>query len=107
MPDIGAPELIIILVAVIIIFGPGKLPELGRSLGSSIREMRNSLNPGNDEPPAAGSTEPTTTATTITTTATITPAPPAASAPAVPPTTSPMPPMPSAPPAEPPTKDVA
>ncbi len=43
MPDIGAPELIIILVAVLIIFGPGKLPDLGRTLGKSIREFRHSV----------------------------------------------------------------
>ena len=43
MPDIGAPELIIILVAVLIIFGPGKLPDLGRTLGKSIREFRSSV----------------------------------------------------------------
>lgn len=49
MPDIGAPELIIILVAVVIIFGPGKLPELGRTLGKSIREFRHSVRDANDE----------------------------------------------------------
>ncbi len=43
LPDIGAPELIIILVAVLIIFGPGKLPDLGRTLGKSIREFRSSV----------------------------------------------------------------
>ena len=49
MPDIGAPELIIILVAVLIIFGPGKLPDLGRTLGKSIREFRNSVQDVTDE----------------------------------------------------------
>jgi sec-independent protein translocase protein TatA len=43
MPDIGAPELIIILAVVLIIFGPGKLPDLGRTLGKSIREFRHSV----------------------------------------------------------------
>lgn len=50
MPDIGAPELIIILVAVLIIFGPGKLPDLGRTLGKSIREFRSSVQEVNEEP---------------------------------------------------------
>jgi len=36
-------ELIIILVIVMIIFGAGKLPEVGRSLGSGIRELKSSL----------------------------------------------------------------
>jgi sec-independent protein translocase protein TatA len=42
-------HLILILVIVLIIFGPGKLPELGKSLGQSIRELRES---------ASGSSEP-------------------------------------------------
>jgi TatA/E family protein of Tat protein translocase len=50
VPDIGAPELIIILVAVLIIFGPGKLPDLGRTLGKSIREFRSSVQEVNEEP---------------------------------------------------------
>lgn len=39
-PSIGVPELILILVVALIIFGPGKLPEVGKSLGKSIREFR-------------------------------------------------------------------
>lgn len=41
-PGIGVPELILILVIALIIFGPGKLPEVGRSLGKTIREFRRS-----------------------------------------------------------------
>jgi len=37
---LGAPELIIILVIVLIIFGPNKLPEIGRAIGSGIRELK-------------------------------------------------------------------
>jgi len=40
MPNLGPPELIIILVIVIIIFGVGKLPEVGGALGKAIREFR-------------------------------------------------------------------
>lgn len=40
---IGATELIIVLVIVLIIFGPKKLPQLGRSLGGGLREFRNSV----------------------------------------------------------------
>jgi len=40
VPNIGAPELIIILVIALLILGPGKLPEVGASLGKSIREFR-------------------------------------------------------------------
>ena len=38
--NIGAPELIIILVIALLILGPGKLPEVGQALGKSIREFR-------------------------------------------------------------------
>ncbi len=40
MPSIGAPELIIILVIVLIIFGVGRLSEIGGALGKGIREFR-------------------------------------------------------------------
>ncbi len=40
MFGIGAGELIIILIAGLIIFGPGKLPEVGRAIGKGLREFR-------------------------------------------------------------------
>jgi sec-independent protein translocase protein TatA len=40
MPTLGAPELIIILVIIVLIFGVGKLPEVGQALGKGIREFR-------------------------------------------------------------------
>ena len=40
MFGIGVPELLIILVIGLIVFGPGKLPEIGRGLGKTIREFR-------------------------------------------------------------------
>ena len=42
MPHIGAPELILIVVLALIIFGPGKLPELGKAVGKTIKEFRHS-----------------------------------------------------------------
>ncbi len=38
--NLGAPELIIILVIALLVLGPGKLPEVGSALGKSIREFR-------------------------------------------------------------------
>jgi len=40
MGSIGAPELIIIFVVALIVFGPKKLPELGKSLGKGLAEFR-------------------------------------------------------------------
>jgi sec-independent protein translocase protein TatA len=40
MPNIGPMELILILAIALLVLGPGKLPEVGKSLGASIREFR-------------------------------------------------------------------
>lgn len=41
---IGTPELIIVLVIILLLFGSKKLPELAKSLGSSAKELRKGLN---------------------------------------------------------------
>ena len=41
--DIGVPELIIILVIVLLIFGPGRIVNIARELGSSIRQFRQGM----------------------------------------------------------------
>ncbi len=43
MPNIGPMELIIVLVIVLMIFGPKRLPGLGRQLGSGMREFKDSV----------------------------------------------------------------
>ena len=43
MFGMGAPELIVILVVALLIFGPGKLPEIGSALGKGIRDFRKAL----------------------------------------------------------------
>lgn len=43
MPNVGPLELAIILIIALIVFGPKKLPELGRSMGRGIREFRHSV----------------------------------------------------------------
>ncbi|MDU5200363.1 MAG: twin-arginine translocase TatA/TatE family subunit [Finegoldia magna] len=41
---IGPTELILILVIALVIFGPAKLPEIGKAIGSAINEFKNSVN---------------------------------------------------------------
>jgi sec-independent protein translocase protein TatA len=43
MPSVGFPEMLVILVLALIVLGPKKLPDAGRSLGNGMREFRNSL----------------------------------------------------------------
>ncbi len=44
LPSIGIPELLVILTIALIVFGPRKLPELGRSLGRSLNEFKRASN---------------------------------------------------------------
>jgi sec-independent protein translocase protein TatA len=51
MPNVGPLELAIVLIIALVVFGPKRLPELGRSLGRGIREFRGSVSgEPNDEP---------------------------------------------------------
>jgi sec-independent protein translocase protein TatA len=51
MPNIGPLELAIVLIIALVVFGPKRLPELGRSLGKGIREFRGSVSgDSHDEP---------------------------------------------------------
>lgn len=43
LPNLGLPEIALILVLALIIFGPGKLPEVGKALGKSIREFKGAI----------------------------------------------------------------
>lgn len=43
MPNLGLPELIIILVIILLLFGAKKLPELARTIGTSAKELRSGL----------------------------------------------------------------
>jgi len=61
VPEIGISGLILILIVALIIFGPKRLPEMGRSLGKGMREFKDSISGKDDDdkdepaelPPAA------------------------------------------------------
>jgi sec-independent protein translocase protein TatA len=55
MSNIGAPEIILLLLVALLLFGAKRLPEIGRSLGSGMREFKDSV---------TGTTRPETTQTT-------------------------------------------
>lgn len=43
MPNLGMPELLLILVIVVLLFGTRKLPELGKGVGSAIRNFKSAM----------------------------------------------------------------
>ena len=47
--NIGLPEIAIVLVIALLVFGPKRLPELGQSLGRGIREFKGSISGENDK----------------------------------------------------------
>ena len=56
MGSLGWQELVIVLVIVIIIFGAGKLPEIGGALGKGIKEFKSNANDDSAEPITSSST---------------------------------------------------
>jgi sec-independent protein translocase protein TatA len=58
MPHIGAPELIVVGILALLVFGPKKLPELAKGLGQGIRDFKKALSqddePRQDEPKPVG-----------------------------------------------------
>jgi sec-independent protein translocase protein TatA len=49
--DIGVPELLVILVLVLVLFGPGKLPDFGKSLGEALRGFKKTMNETDEKSP--------------------------------------------------------
>ena len=55
---IGPWEILILLVVVLLVFGPKRLPEMGRSMGRGMREFKNSVTGKDEEPKAELTTAP-------------------------------------------------
>jgi sec-independent protein translocase protein TatA len=51
MPNIGPMEVLVVLIIALVVFGPKRLPELGRSVGKGIREFRGSVSGDHDDEP--------------------------------------------------------
>ena len=49
MPNIGFPELLIILVVILLLFGASRIPQIARSLGKSVGEFKKGLKEGPEE----------------------------------------------------------
>jgi sec-independent protein translocase protein TatA len=49
MPNIGPLEIVVVLVIALVVFGPKRLPELGKSMGRGIREFRSTISGKDDE----------------------------------------------------------
>ncbi len=60
MPNLGFPEIMVILVIVLLLFGAKRLPEIGASFGKGIREFKRSLSETSDalNAPPAGTDNP-------------------------------------------------
>ncbi len=65
MPNLGFPEIIVILVIVLLLFGPKKLPELAKGIGQSVREFRKGTQGLKDELEGSLKDEPKPIATSI------------------------------------------
>jgi sec-independent protein translocase protein TatA len=48
--SLGLPELLVILLIVLVLFGANKLPQLGKGLGSAIKNFKEGVNEGKDGP---------------------------------------------------------
>jgi sec-independent protein translocase protein TatA len=68
--DVGAPELLIILAIVVVLFGASRIGDIGKGMGRGIREFRKEMRDASqDEPAKAAETTSVTTTTAAVTTA--------------------------------------
>jgi TatA/E family protein of Tat protein translocase len=97
--NIGAPELIVILIIALVVLGPGKLPDVAASLGKSIREFRRAASDVSDaariDAPAQPATQPQAPTAATAATAATTPPPPSTTSPPTAPAEPAEPPEPA------------
>ena len=53
MPGIGPMELVVVMIIALLVLGPKRLPDAGRSLGAGMRQFKDSLTGSSDEPEIA------------------------------------------------------
>jgi sec-independent protein translocase protein TatA len=59
VPNLGLPELLVILVIVVLVFGAGKIPQLGKGLGEGIKNFKDAMREGESgEKKDDGATKP-------------------------------------------------
>ena len=58
MPNIGPMEIVIVLIIALVVFGPKRLPELGKSLGKGIQEFKGTISGEHDAPSKPAAIEP-------------------------------------------------
>ena len=57
--DLGWPEILLILVVVLVVFGAGKVPQVAKDIGKGVREFRKAMTGTDEEKPEAKTTEST------------------------------------------------
>lgn len=75
MPNLGMPEILLILVVALVVFGPRRLPELGKSLGSTLREFRRHTSAFSEDLRAEPRPAPAASATVVAPVADLVPVP--------------------------------
>jgi sec-independent protein translocase protein TatA len=65
LTNLAGPDLLIILLIVLVLFGAKKLPELARGMGQAVKEFQKAKDEFNDELHKAGTTPPATSAPTV------------------------------------------
>ena len=63
MPEVGITGLVVLLIVALLVFGPKRLPEIGRSLGRGMREFKDSIS--GDKDPDEERRQPELTATAV------------------------------------------